>query len=116
MPARFPHLHFEVPPAAIEPAAEAPRVEESWPTSDIPAAVMAESAVDETTVAAETNGHVDLDDIDVAARLAEWGVVPAAEAAEPVVDEAEPEPAAAAEVAAVPELEGEPAFAVEPIA
>jgi hypothetical protein len=140
MPAPFPHLHFEVPPAAIEAAAEAPRVEESWPTSDIPAAAaMAQTAVDETTVAAETNGHVDVDDIDVAARLAQWGVAPAEEAAEPVVDagsevadeavtesapqaepdaaaEAQPEPAVAAQAAAEPELEVEPAHADEPIA
>jgi hypothetical protein len=137
MPAPFPHLHFEVPPAAIEAAAEAPRFEESWPTSDIPAAAaMAETAVDETTVAAETNGHVELDDIDVAARLALWGVAPAEEAAESVVDtgfevadeaqtevapQAEPdlaaaaeaEPAVAAEAAVKPEPEAEPVHADE---
>jgi hypothetical protein len=86
MPAPFPTFEPKISPGPFttfqtEIPPEPPRVEEAWPTADLP--------VVETAAADETNGHVDpeevvdVEEIDVAARLAHLSFAPPPE---PVVD------------------------------
>ena len=86
MPASFPTFEPKISPGPFttfqtEIPPEPPRVEEAWPTADLP--------VVETAAADETNGHVDaqevvdVEEIDVAARLAHLSFAPPPE---PLVD------------------------------
>ena len=66
MPAPFPTFQSIVDAAALpDPApVEEIRIDEAWPTADLPAAA---------TAADDSNGHFEVEDFDVAARLAQLG-------------------------------------------
>jgi hypothetical protein len=88
-----PHLGHEILPAPFptfvaDVIPEPERVDDAWPMADIPAAAVAGSA--------DSNGHHDVEEIDVAERLAQltFGTA-AAEPTTPIV-EAAPAPVAAA--------------------